>query len=318
MHRSGTSLAAELIHKWGAFGNEAFLPADYRNAQGYWEYAPLVHFNRRLLMSVGSQSFVPPSDHQDETILRERASEPEWRNDASRLIASMESANRVWYWKDPRLSVTLPFWQQFWVNPVYVIAVREPLDTALSLKKRDNLPVTAGYLLWQRYMTAVLKFTETYPRRIFVSYERILSAPIDECVRLSDFLEEQCGLPDPQTRSQRIESMCGAVNPGLRSNASERAFFAAPEVTQGQKSLYRYLLAKTQCGSDPLDAGVFEIYPGWRDYLLALAAAEQIREALGRQQQTLCARIRRKLSQTPFADVWRMVRHQRPANDLPW
>ncbi|HUY15430.1 MAG TPA: sulfotransferase family protein, partial [Terriglobia bacterium] len=56
MHRSGTSLVAEAVHKWGAFGNDEFLPTDYRNPQGYWEYAPLVHFNRRLMVSAGSQS----------------------------------------------------------------------------------------------------------------------------------------------------------------------------------------------------------------------------------------------------------------------
>lgn len=317
MHRSGTSLIAELIHKWGAFGNDAFLPTDYRNPQGYWEYAPLVHFNRRLLASVGSQSFVPPSE-QDEAVLKQRASEPKWRNDALQLIASMESGKRAWYWKDPRLSVTLPFWQQFWVKAVYVIAVRGPLDIALSLKKRDNLPITAGYLLWQHYMTAILKYTETHPQRIFVKYERILSTPVDECVRLSNFLEEQCGVHDTQTQSQRIESMLRAVNPGLRSNASEGEFFAAPEVLQEQKSLCIYLQAKAQSRDEPLDPKSLEIYPGWRDYLLALATSDQIREALRLQEQTLCARIRRKLSQTPFAKAWRKLSDEPQTNSLPW
>ncbi len=317
MHRSGTSLIAELIDKWGAFGNNSFLPTDYRNPQGYWEYEPLVHFNRRLLVSVGAQSFVPPSD-QDAAMLRERASEPAWKNDAVQLLASMESGKRMWYWKDPRLSVTLPFWQQFWVNAVYVIAVREPLDIALSLKKIYNLPVTAGCLLWQRYMTAVLKYTEGHPQRIFVEYERILSTPADECLRLSNFLEESGELHDARTKSQRMEPMIAAVNPSLRTNASEDGFFAATEVSQGQKNLYSYLRENARSRDKPLDASAFEIYPGWRDYLLALAALDQAREALRRKEQTRYAKIRRKLSRTLLAEIWRKASREPETDDLPW
>lgn len=306
MHRSGTSLVAELADKWGAFANGEFLPVDSRNPRGYWEYAPLVHFNRRLLVSVGSESFVPPSD-EDGKRLEERALESVWSKEASQLIAAMESGNRVWYWKDPRLAVMLPFWQRFWDDVVYVITVREPLDTALSLKKRDNLPTTAGHLLWQRYMTAILKGTDTHPRRIFVQYGRILAQPLDECRRLCDFLDEHCALGDGQPPERRVESMLRAVNPNLRSYASAGAFFSSPEVTEGQKNLYRYLRSRALSQDEPIDPGVFDIYPGWRDYLRALVSLEEVRRTLSKKEQPLLGRIKRKLLyKEPLPD------------DLPW
>jgi hypothetical protein len=35
------------------------------------------------------------------------------------LLQEMQSAGRAWFWKDPRLSVLLPFWKQFWGPAIY-------------------------------------------------------------------------------------------------------------------------------------------------------------------------------------------------------
>ena len=305
MHRSGTSLVAELIDKWGAFGSDQFLATDYRNSQGYWEYEPLVHFNRRLLVSVQSQSFVPPSDKHEAT-LRERALEPAWRREALQLVSAMELGLRAWYWKDPRLAVTLAFWQQFWDDPIYVITVREPVDTALSLHKIYKLPMTAGYLLWQRYMTAALRYAANAPQRIFVQYERLLSAPVQQCRRLSGLLEQRCG-PDPALAGdQRIDAMLAVVNPSLRTNSNSCSLLSTPEASEGQKNLYRYLQAMAIDQDRLLEPAAFEIYAGWRDYLQALATVDQLQDTLTKQQQTLAARVQRKLWRKPAA------------NELPW
>jgi hypothetical protein len=305
MHRSGTSLVAELIDKWGAFGSDQFLAADYRNSQGYWEYEPLVHFNRRLLVSVESQSFVPPSDKHEAT-LRERALEPAWRSEARQLVSAMEGGQRAWYWKDPRLAVTLPFWQQFWDDPIYVITVREPVDTALSLHKIYKLPMNAGYLLWQRYLTAALRLTANAPQRLFVQYERLLSGPAEQCRRLCGFLEQSCG-PDPaSTGDQRVDAMLPVVNPSLQSNAQGCSFLSSSEASEEQKNLYRYVQAMAMDQDGILKPSAYEIFAGWRDYLQALATVEQLRDGLTKQQQTLAARIQRKLVRKP------------PIEELPW
>jgi hypothetical protein len=258
-----------------------------------------------LLVSVQSQSFVPPSD-QHQTTLRERALEPAWRDEAKQLVSTMESGQRPWYWKDPRLAVTLGFWQQFWDEPIYVITVRDPLDTASSLRKIYKMPLTAGHLLWQRYVTSALRHTATAAHRIFVQYECLLSAPVEQCRRLGDFLERHCGLQSAPAGSQQLDAMLAVVSPNLRTNASKSSFLAAPEASQAQKSLYRYLqsMAKDQPAS--LDPEAFEIFPGWRDYLEALTTVDKLRDALVREQQTFAARVQRKLIRKPQVD------------ELPW
>jgi len=255
-----------------------------------------------LLLSVGSQSFIPPSD-QNERTLRERAAEPEWKVAATRLIAEMETSGGSWYWKDPRLAVILPFWQAFWANPVYVIAIREALDTAQSLKKRDNLPLTAGLLLWQRYMTTALKHTDQLPRRIFVKYENVLSAPQAECKRLSEFLLQHCERIPTRANSSYEEAMISAVNVSLRSNASQDQFLSSADVTESQKRLYRYLHTSVDNPDEPLDPAALELYPAWRDYLEAVTALESMRSTLARREQAILSRLQRKLSPEPVVDA---------------
>ena len=222
------------------------------------------------------------------------------------LLSAMAVAERGWYWKDPRLAVALPFWQQCWAEAVYVIAVREPSDTALSLQKRDNLPLTASYLLWQRYMTTALKYTEAEPRRIFIQYERLLAEPDRECIRLCSFLDRHCRLVGTKTQGQRIDCMRAAVNPRLRSNASRAPFFSLPNVLGGQKTLYRYLQSKAADQEAALDSAVFDIYPGWRDYLQALSTLDELRHALRQNELGLFSKLKLKLSR------------EGPTDNLPW
>ena len=305
MHRSGTSLLAELLDKCGVFGNDESLPADSRNPRGYWEYAPLVHFNRRLLASIGSHSFLPPAD-EDDLVLCARASELPWKNEAARLASAMRAHDRAWYWKDPRLAVTFPFWQQFWGEPAFVIAVREPFDIARSLQKRDGLPISAGLLLWQRYMMRVLRNTETCRPRVFVQYERLLSEPEAECHRLCTFLSTHCQLGGATAEHQRREQMISAISPELRRNANDGSFLTRPEGTIGQKHLYQHLQSMADGRNKSFDLDAVEIYPGWRDYLQALADLEEMRGAL------------RGIESRPLVKIQQRFSTRSSTQKLPW
>ncbi len=44
----------------------------------------------------------------------------------------MERPGRAWMWKDPALCHLLPFWAEFWRDPVFVLTVRHPLAIARS------------------------------------------------------------------------------------------------------------------------------------------------------------------------------------------
>ena len=126
MHRSGTSLTASLISAWGAYAGEHHLiPGDTWNPAGYWEYLPLVRLNMDLLNAVGARTMIPPSDSESEQLAGLAASKL-FRQRALALVEEMHSTQQPWFWKDPRMSILLPFWQPLLGETVYVIVVRPP------------------------------------------------------------------------------------------------------------------------------------------------------------------------------------------------
>ena len=113
MHRSGTSLAAEIAYQWGAFIDTSLLiePND-GNPRGYWEHRSLVKLNDDLLAAVHSSWKVPPTEEGRKRLAR-LAQKGSFRHRAHRLLAT-HTNEKVWLWKDPRLSILLPFWKEIW------------------------------------------------------------------------------------------------------------------------------------------------------------------------------------------------------------
>jgi len=272
MHRSGTSVVAELVQRWGAYGREeALVQGDVWNERGYWEYGPLVDFNEALLRAVNSSWHIPPSD-SDRPLLASLAQDAGFRERALRLLEDMQAGGRPWFWKDPRLPVLLPFWKQIWEDVVYVVPVRDPIDIALSLQRRDRLSVSLSLLVWQRYMSEILLDRDALGAALFLSYEKLLADGIRECTRLSRFLEERLAIQSPGT-AQPGEVMAEAVVPELCRNRATVGFAQSPIATPVQKALYRTL--ESLANGSPVDpAATAALEPHWREHLLAARASQ--------------------------------------------
>jgi hypothetical protein len=293
MHRGGTSLVGDLIHRWGAYaGNESkLLLADENNQQGYWEYVPLINFNDNLLNSVGSTWLVPPGTEAEET-LRARASEAAYKHPAEQLVQEMRAGGKPWFWKDPRLTVLLPFWKRIWSDAVYAISVRHPLEIAMSVRKRDHVPLSASLLIWQQYMLQCLRHTEDSQHRIFIKYENLIQSPLEECRRLDAFLNRSCGRAgsDPNV----LDKMMIAVRAGLRHNRSRVPFSEEPQATAQQKVLDQILTERAEDRVGPIEQAKIALYPGWKEYLQTFAALSKLWQQFRGQEQLL-------LSQTSTA-----------------
>jgi hypothetical protein len=245
MHRSGTSLVAELIHRWGAFGrSEDCLPSDKWNAHGYWELSALVDLNTRILDELGASWSFPPPEKLDSR-LELLAQRSDFRGEAYNLLSRMESRSPgFWFWKDPRLSLLLPFWQEIWGDKVrYVICVRNPVEICQSLQERDRLSFPVSIALWQRYMLSVLQWTRGLPAYV-VSYNAMLRNSARECAGLAQFLGG-C------SESGRVTEMQRAVETDLRHFIAGRP--AAHRLTRTQSELYE-ALESVAAGVSPLSA----------------------------------------------------------------
>ena len=123
IYRSGTSLTARLIQRWGAYvGCEDDI---FQDEYGYLEHLALQKLNDELL---NDNSRVPtPVD-----LMLEKAQDPVLQERALKILEAMdEEAGQngaiAWVWKDPRLPLVLPFWASVWGDVIYVIPVRHPV-----------------------------------------------------------------------------------------------------------------------------------------------------------------------------------------------
>src|SRR5437867_8557509 len=107
MHRSGTSMLAKLLHLCGlSLGRPGDLmdPAP-DNPDGFWENRRFVAVNDELLEENGGAWDRPPAGRIEWTTGRSRR----LRDETEGIVGELADVE-PWGWKDPRNSLTLPFW----------------------------------------------------------------------------------------------------------------------------------------------------------------------------------------------------------------
>lgn len=195
MHRSGTSFITRLLQRGGLYlGDEgSLLPGGPDNPDGYFEHRGFSAINERLLRMFGGEWDLVPS------LPDGWAEAPELdplRNEARRLASELDM-HGCWGWKDPRTSLTLPFWRSCVPGLKIVVCVRNPLEVAVSLNRRNNVSYELGLSLWTAYSRQIMTAICGTRYYAVVRYEECLTRPAAELARLADFIgmslsEEAC------------------------------------------------------------------------------------------------------------------------------
>ena len=268
VERSGTSVVAEMLHRWGAYAGpfEKLHKADAHAPRGYWEFLPLWD----LLAELGDfDAGATWWDSDFQQRIRKKAADSACRQKATELMAEMYKGG-PWFWKDPALSHFLPFWKQIWDDAVYIITVRNPLDTAVSWQQfimPANVPVRISFiamnlLRWQHMMTLILQHTEDAQHRLFLGYENIMRYPRVQAERLACFLNSKFG-----KRVSPIQAMVDAVEPQLWRNNCDLPFEQVVKATSEQKALYAFTRRKIDNSLEPFDATKYPLPPGTLEFL---------------------------------------------------
>jgi hypothetical protein len=186
MHRSGTSTVAQLLYRCGLYlgPEQALFSAREVNPDGFWENRRFVAINERILEAYGAGWDLPPAWkrgwHLDARLQG-------LREDAQRLTSSLKGQSR-WGWKDPRNSLTLPFWQTMLPEIKMIVCLRNPLEVALSLRKRANSSFALGFNLWRIYHERLLdELSEG--QYLVTHYDAYFLRPLRELRRMLNFLE---------------------------------------------------------------------------------------------------------------------------------
>lgn len=126
---------------------DELLPPNEFNTEGYWENEQFVKINDELLTHFGGGWDVVPMFPAG---WEQRAELDPIRRRAEELVTRF-ARYEPWGWKDPRSSLTIPFWRTVMPDLRVLICVRNPLEVIVSLTKRGNFSDAFGLSLWLQY-----------------------------------------------------------------------------------------------------------------------------------------------------------------------
>ena len=177
MHKSGTTLVSEILHKSGINMVEHF-----DESQGYYmgnkmERVATLEMNHQLLHSKGISSLdipvephnIQPSDKQIEEI--------------QNIISWCEDNYDCWGFKDPRTCITYPIWKKYLPPHKLILVYRHPAPLLSHYNKRSNFRnrVSRYYRAmnkWKAYNQQLLNYIQQtpYPYILF-NYEDLMNNP---------------------------------------------------------------------------------------------------------------------------------------------
>ena len=181
MHRSGTSMVTKLLQACGLFlGPEEELGFDTNNGEPHYENVRFVALNDEILSRLGGSWNNPPEFSAD----WERMPEVETLTRQAKKLIKRLSVQNYWGWKDPRNSLTLPFWRRLIPDLRLVICLRHPLEVAHSLRKRGDLLGIPSFQLWLTYYREILSAIPPQ-QRVVTHYESYFQDPTPELQRVA-------------------------------------------------------------------------------------------------------------------------------------
>ncbi|MCI0551346.1 MAG: glycosyl transferase, partial [Anaerolineae bacterium] len=154
MHRGGTSALTRGLVALGIELGDHLMSALPENPKGYWEDLDIQGLNVDLLSCLGHDWYtldlISAADLASERAIAVRSR-------AIELLRQKTADTNIYGIKDPRIARLLPFWQSVFdhlrLEVGYVIAVRNPLSVAHSMKARMKwLEPEKSYYLWLEHM----------------------------------------------------------------------------------------------------------------------------------------------------------------------
>ncbi len=198
MHRSGTSLAAHVLHRLGiGMSEDNRISSD--NRKGHWERPAIVAFHDRILKVFGRDWFDP---RHSLALPAEWWHHPEVRSIRSEMAAWLKQTfagrGHVGF-KDPRTARLLPLWdglcEELKLEPCYVFCVRDPAQVARSLQIRDGWSPQEADYRWMVYNSHGIQGLGGRPTCI-IPYEAWFTGGRAVIDRLASHRGQPAALPD--------------------------------------------------------------------------------------------------------------------------
>ena len=193
MHRGGTSAIGRGLQALGVSLGDNLMPPAVDNERGFWEDMDVMRLNEDVLTVLGERWHsvrILGEAHSERSVLDHLVSKGQL------IVGEKTRTFAPFGFKDPRATRLLFYWQAVFdsleIEPRYVIALRNPLSVVQSLQRRDGFPADKSHMLWLEHMVSALRWTEGHTR-VVVDYDRLLSEPIAQLLRLREALSIPAG-----------------------------------------------------------------------------------------------------------------------------
>jgi len=286
MHRSGTSAVTRLINLMGAeLGDRLMVATERNNEAGFWEHQDIVDLHDEVLATIGRRW----DDVREFPVdLDRRGDLATLRDDLLAIIRRDFAHAPLWAVKDPRLCRLVPFWrpalQAAGAEPAYVIVLRNPLEVARSLQRRDGFAFGKGLLLWLRHVLEAERDTRGAARSI-VRYEDVISDWADASKRLGATLNIVWPRQEEDVRGE----VADFLKPSLRHFSVDDAdWLSDPAATRWVREVYSAMLAATGQDDDSVHRRLDSIAN-------ELAAAGPLYDPVVDSQHPLVAELYRRI-----------------------
>ncbi len=180
MHRSGTSMLAQVLHRGGIFMGTDFT--------AYYESNYFQKINEALLKTQRA-AWDRPVHTEQTPQFNEQGFISEYMS-ASRKPQNLLALllKKKWGWKDPRTTFTLGSWLKLFPNLKVIHIVRNGIDTSLSLYERNMMlqpktkwhserlsNLSSCFQLWEEYVLQGKKWKQELQNRYLeIRYEDLI------------------------------------------------------------------------------------------------------------------------------------------------
>ncbi len=187
MHKSGTTLIAETLHRSGISMVEAEQVGGYDDGNKM-ERDETRRLNIALLKSDRQESVRITRPLDANTVTQE------WRAHG-RAILKRQDSSGPWGFKDPRTLLTYEFWAELIHSPRLIGVFRDPAEVFLHYARRpwwrwirrDPLYLVAAMHAWCVYNEALLSLARRQPNLLLLDYAAFMSDAV-EMDRLARFV----------------------------------------------------------------------------------------------------------------------------------
>jgi len=162
------------------------LGADRQYPAGFWEPRPAIHLTNAILRRYGSAGFDPTLRLEEEGAF-DPVEKARWTAKIRAYLTTLPVAPLVVI-KDPKITVMSGLWfdaaRQAGFDPVAVIAVRHPDESAKSIAAVVGTSPEFGGALWLKYSLLAERATRGLPR-VFVEYTNLMDNWRNEIKRIA-------------------------------------------------------------------------------------------------------------------------------------